>query len=148
MHVHVVVILPLGDEALLADAADQRLLSISRVVHLDVITDLTLLDLLSTVVADNECVIGLLVCLEGVLALVTRTTLQALVRLVGVALGLVKSVPALLDFGPTLLTGDEFVAVLTGHVTLVDKFLMLSKVVHALEHLATLTTHKSLVGSV
>ena len=56
------------------------------------VADLSLFDLFAAVIAHDECVKGLLMGLEGVLAPVHRATLLALVDLVGVTLSLVKPV--------------------------------------------------------
>ena len=54
------------------------------------IADLSLFDLFTAVIAHDECVKGLLMGLEGVLASIHRATLLALVDLVGVTLSLVE----------------------------------------------------------
>jgi len=145
VHIHMVVILPFSDKPFLANVADQWLFTVSSVMDLDVIADLALFDLLATVITDHKGMVGFAVRLERVLALVDGPAFSALVNLIGVAFSFVKPVPPLFHLLSALFTGDQLVAVLACHVTLMDKLFVLFQVVHALKHFATLATHKSFV---
>ena len=146
MNIHVVDILPLCDKTLLANMTHHRLFTVGCVVDFDMVADLPLLNLLSTMVTYDMFMVGFLVRVERVLALVSCTALFTLVNLIGMALRLVEPVPSFLNLHPALFASDQLVAVLSCHVALVNEFLVLFQIMHSLEHFAALSTLQKMRG--